>query len=185
MKEAIVEAIFENPELTELKFVHGLAEELDAYRSMISAKEKKPTEELSIDDLDDDAWGNWGDEDADSPSTKEKGYDEMQLKLELRDRVDGLFSFLYKLSALKRQNAPLREGSFSSDVGIGVDSFESKGLLYKLLLRALGKYDVPGLEHHSSTVGRLFGRFGLGQVRKILSFSEYLTISDYFVEIEL
>jgi len=33
----------------------------------------------------------------------------------------------------------------------------------------LGKYDVPGLEYHSSTVGRLFksgfGRFGLGQVR--------------------
>ncbi|KAL2937428.1 Sec1 family domain-containing protein MIP3 [Bienertia sinuspersici] len=169
MKEAIVDAIFENPELAELKFVSGLAEELDAYRSKISAKENKPTDELSIDDFDDDAWGNWGDEDAESPSNKEQGYDDMQLKLELRDRVDNLFSFLYKLSGLKRKNALLRDGSFSSEVGVGGGSFESKGLLYKLLLRALGKYDVPGLEHHSSTVGRLFGRFGLGQAKPSLA----------------
>lgn len=169
MKESIVDAICENPELAELKFVRGLAEELDAYRSKISAKETKPSEEVSIDDFDDDAWGNWGDDDAESPSTKEEGYNDMQLKLELRDRVDNLFSFFYKLSGLKRRNVPLREGPFASEVGIGSDSFESKGLLYKLLLRALGKYDVPGLEHHSSTVGRLFGRFGLGQAKPSLA----------------
>lgn len=169
MKEAIVEAIFENPELSELKFVHGLAEELEVYRSKISSKEKKSMEELSIDDFDDDEWGNWGDEDADSASNKEQGYDDMQLKLELRDRVDNLFRFFYKLSGLKRRNALLREGPFSSEIGIGGDSFESKGLLYKLLSRVLGKYDVPGLEHHSSAVGRLFGRFGLGQAKPSLA----------------
>lgn len=169
MKEAIVEAILENPELAELRFVHGLAEELDAYRSKISSKEKNLTDELSIDDLDDEDWGNWGDEDAGNASNKEQGYDDMQLKLELRDRVDNLFRFLYKLSGSKRRNLPLREGPFASELGTGGDSFESKGLLYKLLLRVLGKYDVPGLEHHSSTVGRLFGRFGLGQAKPSLA----------------
>ncbi|KNA23171.1 hypothetical protein SOVF_027240 [Spinacia oleracea] len=169
MKEAIVDAIFENPELSQLKFIHSLAEELEAYRSKISSKEKTPKEELSIDDLDDDDWGNWGDEDADSASNKEQGYDDMQLKLELRDRVDSLFRFFYKLSGLKRRNAPLREGPFASEVGIVGDSFQSKGLLYKVLLRALEKHDVPGLEHHSSAVGRLFGRFGLGQAKPSLA----------------
>ncbi|XP_057527205.1 sec1 family domain-containing protein MIP3 isoform X2 [Amaranthus tricolor] len=163
MKEAIVDAVFENPELGELKFVHGLALELEAYQSKISSKEKKATKDLSIDDFDDDDWGNWGDEDADS--NKEQGYDDMQLKLELRDRVDNLFRFLYKLSGLNSRNVQLREGPF----GIGGDFFESKGLLYKLLLRALEKYDIPGLEHHSSAVGRLFGRFGLGQAKPSLA----------------
>ncbi|CAO2813272.1 unnamed protein product [Amaranthus hypochondriacus] len=167
MKEAIVDAVFENPELGELKFVHGLAVELEAYRSKINSKEKKATKDLSIDDFDDDDWGNWGDEDADS--NKEQGYDDMQLKLELRDRVDNLFRFLYKLSGLNSRNIQLREGPFGSELGIGGDSFEGKGLLYKLLLRALGKYDIPGLEHHSSAVGRLFGRFGLGQAKPSLA----------------
>ncbi|XP_021743011.1 sec1 family domain-containing protein MIP3-like [Chenopodium quinoa] len=169
MKEAIVDAIIENPELSELKFIQGLAEDLEAYRSKISSKELKATEELSLDDFDGDGWGEWGDEDADSASNKEQGYDDMQLKLELRDRVDSLFRFFYKLSGLKSRNAPLRKGSFTSEVGFGGDSFENKGLLYKLLLRALGKYDVPGLEHHSSAVGRLFGRFGLGQAKPSLA----------------
>lgn len=173
LKEAIVDAIFENPELAKLKFVDGLAEQLEAYRAKVSSQEKKPTEELSIDDFDDDGWGKWGDEDVESPSNQDQAYNDMQLKLELRDRVDSLFRFLYKLSALKSRNAPLKEGPFASDFGIGGDSFESKGLLYKLLLRALGKYDIPGLEHHSSAVGRLFksgfGRFGLGQAKPSLA----------------
>lgn len=174
LKEAIVDGIFENPELAKLKFVNSLTEELEAYRSKISSQENKPREEeLSIDDFDDDQWGNWGDEDADITNNNEQGYDDMQLKLELRDRVDNLFRFLYKLSRSKSRNKPLREGPFASEVGLGGDSFETKGLLYKLLMRALAKHDIPGLEHHSSAVGRLFksgfGRFGLGQAKPSLA----------------
>ncbi|XP_074276053.1 sec1 family domain-containing protein MIP3 [Silene latifolia] len=173
MKEAIVDAIFENPGLANLNFVKDLTKELETYRSKISLKEKEPAKELNIDDFDDDQWGNWGDEDVDDPTNKDEGYNDVQLKLELRDRVDNLFKFLYKFSGLKMKNAPLRDGPFSSEFGFGGESLESKGLLYKLLVRALGKNDIPGLEHHSSAVGRLFksgfGRFGLGQTKPSLA----------------
>ncbi|KAL9244445.1 hypothetical protein vseg_018220 [Gypsophila vaccaria] len=177
MKEAIVDAIFENPGLlANLDFVQGLSEELVAFKSKTSLQEEEPAKESNIDDFDnddDDGWGNWGDEDVDGGSSKDQGFNDMQLKLELRDKVDNLFKFLYKLSGLKRRNVPLRDGPFSSDLGFGGDSFESKGLLYKLLVRALGKHDIPGLEHHSSAVGRLFksgfGRFGLGQAKPSLA----------------
>ncbi|GMH12128.1 hypothetical protein Nepgr_013969 [Nepenthes gracilis] len=175
LKEAVVDAIFENPSAAKLKFLHGLINELEAYRNMINSKETKEESEneLSIDDLDDDQWGKWGDEDADTDSNKEHVYDDMRLKLELRDRVDNLFRFFHKLSSLKRRNIPLREGPVGSDSGIDGDSYETKGLLYKLLTRVLCKYDVPGLVHHSSTVGRLFksglGRFGLSQAKPSLA----------------
>ncbi|KAK9676946.1 hypothetical protein RND81_11G112000 [Saponaria officinalis] len=174
MKEAIVDAIIENPWLLEnLNFVQGLSEELVAYKSKTSLQEKEPAKELDVDDFDDDEWGNWGDEDADGASNKDQGFNDMQLKLQLRDRVDNLFKFFFKFSGLKKRNVPLRDGPFSSELGFGGDSFESKGLLYKLLFRALGKYDIPGLEHHSSAVGRLFksgfGRFGLGQAKPSLA----------------
>ncbi|KAH9615405.1 hypothetical protein KSS87_003317, partial [Heliosperma pusillum] len=173
MKEAIVDAIFENPGLANLNFVKDLTKELETYRSKISSKEKEPAKELNIDDFDDDQWGDWDDEDVDDAKNKDEGYNDMQLKLELRDRVDNLFKFLYKFSGLKMKNVPLRDGPLSSEFGFGGDSFESKGLLYKLLVRALGKNDIPGLEHHSSAVGRLFksgfGRFGLGQTKPSLA----------------
>jgi len=127
------------------------------------------SDKLQIDDFDDDQWGSWGDEDAGTHNNKEQVYGDMQLKLELRDRVDNLFRFLHKLSSLKWRNLPLRDGTFASESNFSGDPNTGKGLLYKLLTRVLGKYDVPGLEYHSSTVGRLFksgfGRFGLGQVR--------------------
>ncbi|GAB4824875.1 Sec1 domain-containing protein mip3 [Ancistrocladus abbreviatus] len=175
LKEAIVDAIFENPAAAKLKFIYGLIDDLEAYRSKISLKEtnEEPKDELSIDDLDDDHWGKWGDEDSENDSNKEQVYDDMQLKLELRDRVDNLFRFFHKLSSLSKRNLPLREGSLALESGIDCDSFESKGLLYKLLMRILGKYDTPGIVHHSSTVGRLFksglGRFGLGQAKPTLA----------------
>lgn len=173
LKEAIVDAIFENPALAKLKFVDSLAEQLTEYRAKVSSEDKKPTEEISIDDFDDDQWGKWGDEDVESPSNQEQTYNDIQVKLELRDKVDNLFRFLHKLSSLKNRNAPVKEGPFGSDFGIGGDSFESKGLLYKLLVEALAKHDIAGLEHHSSAVGRLFksgfGRFGLGQAKPSLA----------------
>ncbi|KAL6975935.1 Sec1 domain-containing protein mip3 [Sarracenia purpurea var. burkii] len=166
MKEAIVDAVLEKPSVAKLKFLHGLTEELEAnFNKMKSeeAKEETPSQ-LQSDNFDDDQWGSWGDEDADKNMKKEQVYDDMQLKLELRDRVDNLFKFLHKLSSTKMRNVPFREGA------LGI---ESKGLIYKLLTCVLGKHDIPGLEYHSSTVGRIFksgfGRFGLGQAKPSLA----------------
>lgn len=171
LKEAIVDGVLENPAIAKLKFLDGLAEELEANINKIKSEETKEvsSDQLKLDEFDDDQWGNWGDEDADDTNnSKEQVYGDMQLKLELRDRVDNLFKVLHKLSSLKSKNIPLREGAFALDNDFSSDPSTSKGLLYKLLTRVLAKYEVPGLDYHSSTVGRLFksgfGRFGLGQV---------------------
>ncbi|XP_022740120.1 sec1 family domain-containing protein MIP3 isoform X2 [Durio zibethinus] len=174
LKEAIVDAILENPSVARLKFLHGLTQELETNLNKTKSDETKETstDQLEIDDFDDDQWGKWGDEDEDNDN-KEQAYDDMQLKLELRDRVDNLFKHLHKLSSLKRKNVPLREGSLGFESNLSSDPYTDKGLLYKLLIKILGKFDVPGLEYHSSTVGRLFksgfGRFGLGQAKPSLA----------------
>ncbi|KAG8386792.1 hypothetical protein BUALT_Bualt03G0185700 [Buddleja alternifolia] len=166
MKEAIVDAILENPSIAKLKFLKGLSEELEANLNKTKSDEKKENSSDGV-DFDDDQWGNWGDDDydADREMSKEKVYDDMQMKLELRDRVDNFFKFLHKLSSVKR-NTALRE------IQQNDDPYSSKGLLYKLLMCILDKHDIPGLEYHSSTVGRLFksgfGRFGLGQAKPSL-----------------
>ncbi|KAL6137896.1 hypothetical protein ACLB2K_063185 [Fragaria x ananassa] len=176
LKDSIVEAILENPSIAKLKFLHGLMEELETNLNRIKSEESKKewADQINIDDLDDDQWGNWGDEDVDDTnSSKEKVYDDMQLKLELRDRVDNLFKFLHKLSSLKSRNIPLKDGALDLDNNFTGDPYASRGLLYKLLKRVLGKNDVPGLEYHSSTVGQLFKsgfrRFGLAQAKPSLA----------------
>lgn len=176
LKDTIVEAILENPSIAKLKFLHGLMEELETNLSRIKSEESKgeSSDQIDIDDLDDDQWGKWGDEDGDDTNNnKERAYDDMQLKLELRDRVDNLFKFLHKLSSLKSRNIPLRDGALDSENNFGGDPYASRGLLYKLLTRVLGKNDVTGLEYHSSTVGQLFKsgfrRFGLGQAKPSLA----------------
>ncbi|KAL2496954.1 Sec1 family domain-containing protein MIP3 [Forsythia ovata] len=169
MKEAIVDAVLENPAMAKLKFLQGLSEELESNLNKMKLNEKKegPSDHLDDVDFDDDQWDSWGDEDADKDTSKEQVYSDVQLKLELRDRVDNLFKFLHKLSSSKG-NTHLREGTTYND-----DTYSSKTLLYKLLTRVLRKYDIPGLEYHSSTVGRLFksgfGRFGLGQAKPSLA----------------
>lgn len=172
LKEAVVDALLENPSVANLKFLDGLREELETNVSKSKSEEtaEEPSK-LDIDDFDDDQWGKWGDEEeGDDDNKKEQVYGDVQLKLELRDRVDNFFKFLHKLSDLKRKNIPLRDGSLTTEANFDEDR---KGLLYKLLSRVLGKYDVPGLEYHSSTVGRLFksgfGRFGLGQAKPSLA----------------
>jgi hypothetical protein len=161
-----VDAILKNAPVVKLKFLDGLTEELEAN---LNRKKSEDTIEASSDQLefDDDQWGKWGDEEEDDDKNdKKQAYSDMQLKLELLDRVDNLFKSLHKLSTVKR-NVSLREGTFSSESNFTGDSDSNKSLIYKLLTRVLGKYDVPGLEYHSTTVGRLFksgfGRFGLGQ----------------------
>ncbi|KAF7833909.1 Sec1 family domain-containing protein MIP3 [Senna tora] len=175
LKEAVVDAILENPSVAKLKFLDGLREELEANLSKSKPEEttKETSKQLDIDDFDDDQWGKWGDEDADDANKNEQVYDGMQLKLELRDKVDLFFKFLHKLSNLKRKNLPLRDGSLTMEANFSEDTYMGKGVLYKLLTRVLSKFDVPGLEYHSSTVGRLFksgfGRFGLGQAKPSLA----------------
>ncbi|XP_027345976.1 sec1 family domain-containing protein MIP3 isoform X2 [Abrus precatorius] len=171
LKEAVVDAFLENPSVANLKFLDGLKEELETNVSKLkSEKTVEESSKLEIDDFDDDQWGKWGDEDGDDYNKNEQVYGDMQVKLELRDRVDNFFKFLHKLSDLKRKNIPLRDGSLTAEGNFDEDR---KGLLYRLLTRVLSKYDVPGLEYHSSTVGRLFksgfGRFGLGQAKPSLS----------------
>ncbi|XP_044503184.1 sec1 family domain-containing protein MIP3 isoform X2 [Mangifera indica] len=175
LKEAIVDAFLENPSAAKLKFLHGLTEELEANLSRMKSEDTKEafSDQLDIDDFDDDQWGKWGDEDVDNDDKKDQAYNDMQLKLELRDRVDNLFKFFHKVSGLKNWNMQLREDPLDSEINFSGDSYTSKGLLYKLLRNVLSKSDVPGLEYHSSTVGRLFksgfGRFGLGQAKPSLA----------------
>ncbi|PON39258.1 Sec1-like protein [Parasponia andersonii] len=173
LKDSIVDAILENPGVAKLKFLNGLMEELEGNLNSVKSEENKEASSDHL-DIDDDQWGKWGDEDADDEedSSNKDLYGNMQLKLELRDRVDNLFKFLHKLSDWKRKNKPLRDGTIASNINFGGDPYTSKGLLYKLLTKVLGKNDVPGMEYHSSTVGRLFksgfGRFGLGQAKPSL-----------------
>lgn len=166
MKEAIIDAILENPTASRLKFFQGLSEDLEG---KIKSNEKKedPSGHSDDLDLDDDQWDSWGDEDAEKDTSKEEAYGSMQLKLELRDRVDNLFKFLHKLSSMKG-NSALREGMSALESRRNDDPSSTKGLLYKILSNVLDHNEIPGMEYHSSTVGRLFksgfGRFGLGQV---------------------
>lgn len=157
LKEAIVDAILENPELGKFKFLDGLYNDLEANLK----KKKDGASKDDVEDDDENEWGNWGEDDGDN---NENVYSDMQLKLELRDRVDNLFKFFHKLTNLKGG-----KGNWES----GDDPYSRKGLLYKLVSKILRKDDVAGLEYHSSTVGRLFktgfGRFGLGQAKPSLS----------------
>ncbi|KAI6675619.1 hypothetical protein NL676_003525 [Syzygium grande] len=158
LKEALVEAIVKNPSIAELKFLDGLTEELDSNRKR-------------------GLWDSWGDEDVEN---KDHAYSDMQLKLELHDRVDSLFKFLHKLSSSKSKKKILGEGMSTLDSSFKSDSNLNKGLLYKLLTRLLNKSDIPGLEYHSSTVGRLFksgfGRFGLRQAKPRLSDQDVIMV---------
>ncbi|KAK9143479.1 hypothetical protein Syun_012879 [Stephania yunnanensis] len=173
LKESILDAILDNPGAAKLKFLHGLEKELEANLDKINSKKcnEDSLDESAVGDFDDDQWGDWGDEETNQNNEKE--YSDMQLKLELRDRIDSLFKFFHKLSTLKRRNVASKEGSFGVESNFDVDTYMGRGLLYKVLTMILAKYEVSGLEYHSSTVGRLFksgfGRFGLGQAKPSLS----------------
>ncbi|XP_050210425.1 sec1 family domain-containing protein MIP3 [Mercurialis annua] len=171
LKEAVMDAILENASVSRLKFLHSVTAELEANFNKKKSKEttEASPDKFDIDDFDDDQWGKWGEEeedDNDDKNKKEHQYDDMQLRLELRDKVDSLFKFFHKLSTLKMRNKPLRDGASYMDSS-------DKGLLYKILRRVLDRSDVPGLDYHSSAVGRLFksgfGRFGLGQAKPSLA----------------
>ncbi|CAN0896688.1 Sec1 family domain-containing protein MIP3 [Linum grandiflorum] len=172
MKEAVIEVILEKAPVAKLKFLEGLKEALEANLNRLRSKDavESSEDQIDLDDLDDDQWGKWGDEEEEEAvdkKNKDQLYDDMQLKLELRDKVDSFFKFLHKLSTVRMKSVPLKDGSFSSGSNFGGETDLYRGLLYKVLTRVLSKAEIPGMEYHSSTVGRLFkssfGRF-VGQV---------------------
>ncbi|KAH0456618.1 hypothetical protein IEQ34_014525 [Dendrobium chrysotoxum] len=170
LKEAIVDVIFQKPKMTKLQFLHGLAKDLEA-------NARKEEFSKNEDDFDDN-WGSWDDEENDHQN--DKAYGDMQLKLELRDRVDQLFKLFHKLSGLKWRTPSLSEGPLTSPSSYGNDPCARKGLIYKLLATVMAKYDIPGLEYHSSAVGRFFksgfGRFGIGQAKPYIGDQSVLLI---------
>ena len=181
LKDVVVDSILERPSSVKLRFLHGLDNELEAKAKSkdVERNNKDSTGPASNTDDFDDEWGNWDDND-NADDQKEEAYGEMQLKLEVRDRVDQLFKFFHKLSSMRLRNHALGEG-LAALSRFETDSYSRKGLLYKLLLALLSRYDIPGLEYHSSAVGRLFksglGRFGLGQVRFLVTFYLLVAVS--------
>ncbi|KAK1266946.1 hypothetical protein QJS04_geneDACA000384 [Acorus gramineus] len=179
LKEAIMDVILENPVAAKFRFLHGLEEELEANSKKVEAeKAKEAVPEPSTPKDFDDHWGDWDDDDVDQ--NNEQAYGEVQLKLELRDKIDHLFKFFYKLSSLKRKNPSSKEGKLALESWFSNDSGAHKGLLYKLLTMVLSKLDIPGLEYHSSAVGRFFksgfGRFGLGQAKPSLGDQDIILV---------
>ncbi|KAJ1696569.1 hypothetical protein LUZ63_005081 [Rhynchospora breviuscula] len=177
IKDAIVDAILEKPQDAKIKFLYGLEKELESQAKKNVTKEGDSAKSDQIDDFD-DQWGNW-DENEEEEEDKDD-YGGVQLKLELRDRVDQLCKFFHKLSSIPVRSPTIRE------VLVDLSKYESgtygmrKGLLYKLLSAILSKGDVPGIEYHSSAVGRFFksgfGRFGLGQAKPNLGDQSVLFI---------
>uniref|UniRef100_A0A0D9XPH3 Sec1 family domain-containing protein MIP3 n=1 Tax=Leersia perrieri TaxID=77586 RepID=A0A0D9XPH3_9ORYZ len=165
LKDIVVDSIHGKPSSLKLRFLIGLENELEAKsRPKDGDKSNDSIQSKTTDDFD-DQWDSWDDDD-NTDDQKEEAYGDMQLKLEVRDRVDQLFKFFHNLSSMRLRNQTLGEG-LAALSRFETDIYSRKGLLYKLLLAVLARYDIPGLEYHSSAVGRLFksglGRFGLGQ----------------------
>ncbi|CAL0323581.1 unnamed protein product [Lupinus luteus] len=151
LKEVVADALLENPSVEKLIFLDGIREELEANGNKLKSKEttEEPLEQIEMDDFDDDQWGKWGKEEGDDDDKNEQVYDDVQLKLEMRDRVDNYFKFLHKLSTLKIKNVSLRDGSLAMDGNFGEDTYMRKELLYKLLTKVLHKYDLPRHKQHT------------------------------------
>ncbi|KAM3311873.1 hypothetical protein ACQJBY_032090 [Aegilops geniculata] len=180
LKDVVVDSILERPSSVKFRFLDGLEKELEAKgRSKDGDRNKDSSEPTSTttDDFD-DQWDNWDDDD-DADHQKEEAYGDMQLKLEVRDRVDQLFKFFHSLSSMRLRNQALGEG-LAALSRFETDSYSRKGLLYKLILAVLTRFDIPGLEYHSSAVGRLFksglGRFGLGQSKPNFGDQSFLIV---------
>lgn len=173
LKEAIVDAILECSPGINIGFLHGLEGALESHWQNLQSKnlnEAQPEQSCEVEDhssIDfDDQWGSWEDEEAEGD--REEEYGELQLKLELRDRMDNVFKVLHKVSDARRA-LPFRDRQSTLEEISNVTSYTNKGLISKILSMVFTKCDIPGLEYHSSAMGRLFksgfGRFGLGQAK--------------------
>jgi hypothetical protein len=97
LKDLIVDSILERPSSVKLRFLDGLDSELEAKARSKDCERNKNSSEVapSTDDFDDE-WGTWDDSD-NTDHQKEEAYGDVQLKLEVRDRVDQLFNFFSQI----------------------------------------------------------------------------------------
>ncbi|XP_024518035.1 sec1 family domain-containing protein MIP3 [Selaginella moellendorffii] len=161
LKEAVTDAILKGPAEPSLDFLKGLENALEMHWE--KEKTKAQNQISSPDDWSEDQWESWEDND-------QQEYSQMQLKLELNDRIQELFNALHRVAAA-RTHYPLRETRL-----LGTH----RGVINELLSLVLSNSDIPGLKHHSSTVGRFLksglGRFGLGQAKHKLSDHKVLLV---------
>ncbi|CAM6109519.1 unnamed protein product [Calypogeia fissa] len=171
LKESIVEAIMQGSPGAPLGFLRNLEgalaaqlQETDTKKTLKPSNDAVSQQSASIDD----DWDRWeGVDPAEQDEEDIEEYGEVQLKLELRDKLEEVFNVLRKVASAgskspSRELRLLAENQFSAG---GVHT----GLLYKLLSLIFSKSEIPGLEHHASGMGRFFkgglGRFGLRQAK--------------------
>lgn len=110
-----------------------------------------------------DGWdADWGvdEDDPPGPASDEEAYDEVRLRLEVKDRVEEVFSKL-RLVAAARQRL---HGFRYLDQAPGALGATTTGLLKQLVAKICAREEIPGLEHAASAVKKLLqtglGRFG-------------------------
>ncbi|KAJ7549057.1 hypothetical protein O6H91_07G038400 [Diphasiastrum complanatum] len=171
LKEAVLNVILGSPQGISLGFLKGLEDALEErwkkaeLESSLKADSSPVKHNERSDDWTDDQWEGW--DEAEEEGSEAEEFGDMQLKLEVRDRLEEVFKILHRVAAARNRLALSEKlqspDDLSSSLGL------HKGLIYKLMSLIARKADVSGLEHHSSTVGRIFksglGRFGLGQVK--------------------
>lgn len=198
LKEAVVDAILRGACEANLGFLDGLMDSLAVYRQTQESGSTRQRinsgHELELEDDEQDAgvnfdegWEAWDDDsgqggiEVGDGAAGGRGYGEMQLQLELRDRVEEVFRRLHRVSQARR-NVPVKDKRLPSEenTGFGGSSRMQKSLIHKILSLIFAKIDIPGLEHHSSAMGRFFksglGRFGLGQGKPKLSDNKVILV---------
>ncbi|CAM6014712.1 unnamed protein product [Sphagnum balticum] len=163
LKESLVDAILQGPPRgADLGFLRGLDQALDSHWHRLQSGGTESLEQNKEKSIQaDEEWEKW--EGVDGGSEEGEEFNDMQLKLELRDRLQEVVNVLHRVAAARaRLPLPLR----SSEEQNGA---MPSSLLQRIFSLTFSKVDVPGLQHHSSAVGRFFksglGRFGLGQAK--------------------
>jgi hypothetical protein len=162
LKESLVDAILQGPPRgADLGFLRGLDQALDSHWHRLQSGGTESLEQNKEKSIQaDEEWEKW--EGVDGGSEEGEEFNDMQLKLELRDRLQEVVNVLHRV-AVARVRLPLPLRSSEEQNGAMPSS-----LLQRIFSLTFSKVDIPGLQHHSSAVGRFFksglGRFGLGQV---------------------
>lgn len=194
LKQAVIDAILQGYE-PNVGFLGGLEDSLAVHRQVkesgainasdfhqpgVAAENSEQDVEVNFGE----GWEAWEDEDVVDTSESKAGgggYGEMQLQLEVRDRVEEVFKRLHRVSEARRF-LKVKDKSLLLDDndGFGSSLYTQRSLLYRVLSLIFARADVPGMEHHSSAVGRFFktglGRFGLGQTKPKLSDSKVILV---------
>ncbi|MCO5598368.1 hypothetical protein L7F22_052463 [Adiantum nelumboides] len=193
LKQAVVDAILQGSE-EGLGFLQGLEDSLALHRQDVPEEpttsdsgrteaameeDKEPQLEFS-----NEGWEAWDDEvdvDTGRGEANEIDYQRIQLKLQVRDRVETVFGRLHFVSEAKQLLLAKAKASVFDDYdGFGGSSSTRKSLIFRLLMLLFAKAEIPGMEHHASFVGRIlksgFGRFGLRQVKPKLNDNKIILV---------